>query len=447
MNDTLIAAPSDTQVYFIADSALPLLERRLASIAKAAAKVGAAFAYQINPNRFKDVEIKLSDGKKSFLRQYEVTVTGTRPCYNGWNFRGTIEHTVEGNVLRLVPGVAGVPEAYRENRPCCDHCQVNRVRRDTYIVQHDNGDYRQVGSNCLKDFLGHKNPQEIARLASLWLSFAEAVEGTSNGGSNELGARPRFDLENFLTNVAAVIRVEDRYISRKLARENERLTATACIADDLSGIDHNWHIGSQRHMNDLREKYSITDADRELAKAARAFIIARYSKPVPADCLDSDDDFKDFIMDLNSAREGVSEFEHNMFVVAKGQSVELRTTGIAAYIVQHYRKENGLLPERKAKKPSHHIGTVKNRLRDLTVHVDGIAHIPDTGFGSLDIVRMSTPEGNVVIWKTGSGHDLLEGYDYTIDATVTRHNDYKGTPQTQVNRVTVKTGIVQLQAA
>ena len=33
-----------------------------------------------------------------------------------------------------------------------------RNRRETFIVVHENGDQKMVGSDCIKDFLGHVDP-------------------------------------------------------------------------------------------------------------------------------------------------------------------------------------------------------------------------------------------------------------------------------------------------
>ncbi len=50
----------------------------------------------------------------------------------------------------------------------CDYCKKDWiVRRDTYIVKNDKGEIRQIGSNCLSDFLGHPNPTRIAWLDSV----------------------------------------------------------------------------------------------------------------------------------------------------------------------------------------------------------------------------------------------------------------------------------------
>lgn len=86
---------------------------------------------------------------------YDTTITGEAPCYEGWRFLATLEWISEdGLIVNTVPGVESVNrEGLREG--WCDHCKSQRHRKNTYLVQHtDTGEQRQVGSTCLKDFLG-----------------------------------------------------------------------------------------------------------------------------------------------------------------------------------------------------------------------------------------------------------------------------------------------------
>src|SRR5579885_1648950 len=95
----------------------------------------------------------LPDDPAKKIRFIKLEVDGLIPSQNGWNFVATLVHTDEGNIVRSVPGYT-VPVEFRDKPTWCDHCKCNRVRRDTYIVQHEDGRIMQVGSNCLEDFIG-----------------------------------------------------------------------------------------------------------------------------------------------------------------------------------------------------------------------------------------------------------------------------------------------------
>ena len=126
-----------------------------------------------------EVKAKRDDkGKRTFIIEFTpVTITAAEPKLSGWKFIATIEHTEAGNILRSATERA-LPVEYRTKKNVCDHCKTARRRKDTYVVQHDGfGELRQVGRSCIKDFLGHGNPDEIARyfdnILALWSDLAD----------------------------------------------------------------------------------------------------------------------------------------------------------------------------------------------------------------------------------------------------------------------------------
>jgi len=90
----------------------------------------------------------------------------------------------------------------------------------------------------------------------------------------------------------------------------------------------------------------------------------------------------------------VSDFDHNLKTIASaGSGLLYRNLGIAAYIVEAYRKQLG----NKVGPVSKHIGTEKARLSGLKLIYKGNASF-DGRFGTLFIHRFSTEEN-------GSDHE------------------------------------------
>jgi hypothetical protein len=120
-----------------------------------------------------------------------VTVSGVSPRLNGWQFIGAIdvmsdeENNFVGNLLRSIPGVE-MPETFRTERMHCDHCNLWKNWKSTFIVRHDDGTHKQVGRQCLKDFTGHKSPEMLVRLAELLMNvgklFSDAEDDEWEGG-------------------------------------------------------------------------------------------------------------------------------------------------------------------------------------------------------------------------------------------------------------------------
>ena len=102
-----------------------------------------------------------------------VEVTGPQPIIKGWNFLATIQHSKNGNVIRRINSEVEVDTTiYRSATVKCDHCNTDRRRNDTYLVQNVKGELKQVGKSCLKDFVGgHKTAEFFANLANIFNDF------------------------------------------------------------------------------------------------------------------------------------------------------------------------------------------------------------------------------------------------------------------------------------
>jgi hypothetical protein len=122
------------------------------------------------PVEHKDPETKLVVSVSYIV---EIELIGATPKFGGWTLAATLEHTPEGNIIRKVPSVVIDLMPFKDCKPNCDHCKFIRNRKDTYLVLHDTGRVKQVGHDCIADFLGHKNPQQLAAMAELLFSAGE----------------------------------------------------------------------------------------------------------------------------------------------------------------------------------------------------------------------------------------------------------------------------------
>lgn len=435
-------------IYHIPEGNIPEFEKRMARLVKAATKVNSRLEYLVDRTSFQDKEYTVEvEGKpeKRYCRCIKVTVDGDKPKIAGWTFIGTLEHTEEGNVLRLVPDQT-CPESYRTAEPFCEHCRLQRTRKDTYVVHHDNGEFKQVGRNCLKDFLGHENPQWLAQLAEIWIKLNDlcdlAEDETWLGGGGNYITKERYDLLMYLSFVCAVIRVDKRFITRKQAQEWDK-DPTSYIAQRAMLPSRN------RHDMDHAVTYAPIDDDKQLAEAARNWTLRQYGVGImDAGEAASVQDVQDSLLDsLSGLPEGLSDFDHNMIVVAKGESVERRTFGIAAYLVQNYRIKNNLIVStRKTYPASNYVGAVKDRMRDVEVEVEAVKTWNSEQFGECSLFKLRDPSGNLIVWKTynvGIENSMVEGHKYVIDATVKKHAEFRGEKQTVVSRLAVKLGAVK----
>lgn len=148
-----------------------------------------------------------------------VKVFGETPKLAGWEFIGVIVPMGVGNILKIV-GNEEVPEAYRTAEPKCDHCKTIRRRNETYLVRHESGEWKQVGSTCIEDFLGGLSVEAVAGALEMILG----VIGRCLSDEDEIGgcmSSPwQVGVEDFLALAASFIR-EGGYVKSGDIRDRE----------------------------------------------------------------------------------------------------------------------------------------------------------------------------------------------------------------------------------
>ena len=203
----------------------------------------------------------------------DVTIIADRPALAGWDFLAVVEPLDGGNLIRQVPGAAvvdGELSPWRTGAIGCDHCEAARRRSETFIVRADGSDpvipagtYRQVGRNCLAQFLGGKSAAAI--LAALaWPDVVRDCAGDDEDGFSGGRAISVLDPVAYLAWVAGVIR-EDGWVSRGTARDSgEGKRATADMATRLYFPAR---TGDNDHAADSRR---CMPTEVEIARAAAA---------------------------------------------------------------------------------------------------------------------------------------------------------------------------------
>jgi hypothetical protein len=357
-------------------------------------------------------------------RYYSVEIEGQDPVLAGWRFAATLQHLPPSEeadalvIVRNVPGVA-VPEKYREADPLdCDHCHLRIWRRDTYLLEHvESGTFRQVGSTCIGDFLGHADPHALAQLAELlaeagrWASAAEDSDESIGGG--EGGGCPRYlVLEEYLSYAALAVR-ECGWVSRRNSDGGFR-RATADTALDCMFPPKGIPADELRHR---------TDEDLALAKEAAEWAASLYHE---------------------GDRSQLDDYLANVAALGASGLMGWRNAGLAASIIPAWKREKARRLEREELAGSQHVGTVGKRqefLGRLTFTL-GL----DTYYGVSTLCKFVSPEGNVLVWfasgdspaagKDADGFDrpVAVGCCYRIKATVKKHDERDGIKQTVITR-------------
>lgn len=421
---------TETKNFSIPEGNLAELTEKLAKLNKKAAKLGLA-PITLTVGTYEDKSFRLNDigclvahpEGSTIIRFFNVEVTGALPRLAGYEFVATLQHlSLEDgtavNMLRTVPSFeAALPEEFRSSSPeRCDHCKkAIKTRKDTYIVRHtESGVFMQVGRTCTQDFLGGKDPHEVAaQLSYLFQALSMAGEFEEGFGGGYSG-QTRTGTDTFLAAVATMVRTEG-WLSKTAARERYDSTerATACRADSFLTPPRS--AQAQADWRKWHSEVSITQADKDLAETARSYVL-----------------------ETLGAQAERSDYEHNLWVAVQQSSLEPRMLGIAASAINFYKKAVEQAAERAQTQVSNYIGTEGERLKGLVVTVLSL-RVTEGFYGTTFIYKMADSQGNKLTWFASSNQNLTDGQEVMMDGTVKKHEEYKGTKGTVLTRCTVYT--------
>jgi hypothetical protein len=324
---------STAREFRIPEYNLSKLQERIGKLNESALKLGCS------PILLKVVGTEEIKDPDTFIisRYYKVTVQGEAPKLKGWSFVATLTHAPEGNIIRTAPNET-IPQSYYTAKPVCDYCKKDWIlRRDTYIIKDEKGNYRQIGSNCLSDFLGHPDPQRYASFAEALAYLPKEIE-QFEGSEGGMGPTfSRMSTEDYLAYVAATI---DKFgwTSRKDVYEHKAPIATA---------DEAYEQITSRTLKPS-ERVTIEPKHRKEAKAAIAYISANV---VPD-----------------------NEYLHNLKTFAGNPAFTIKEgMGTVASILPFFRREQEKLVKKQQQavigQGSNFVGEIGERLYDIPVTV------------------------------------------------------------------------------
>lgn len=337
-----------------------------------------------------------------------VTVTGATVKISGYKMVAVVDHISGGitddgrplNLIKVVPGYNDYIDytPFRHAAECyCDHCMTTRQRNETFVLVDENMNSIRIGRNCLKDFIGHSPAAIVARMDVI-LGVTNAIEESFSYGA------ALYSIRDFLRYVSASINAYG-WTSRREARENDEKHATADFA----------FAQMTNPAERLLTNEVLQQQDETVEKALE------WIREKDVDLIDND-------------------YMYNLFVACKYDTLKTGLDGIIASLIPAYQREMTKNEERKLKDSqfaeSEFLGNVKER-RDFDVTFLG-SNFVDGMYGVVEIVRM-TDGKNLIIWFASSKHEMEQGKQYRVKATVKKHNSYGPSEikQTVVNRLKV----------
>lgn len=374
-------------IYTIHEDNMPRLVKKLKVIENKCVKHNCSFKFEEVGEAFKDQTI---DDRTVTQRYVLVDVEGEYKIAD-WEFIGTIDHTEEGNIVRVINTGVFLPPRYYVAEPVCEHCHSRHKRVKTFIVRNvTSGEFKQVGSSCLAGYTHGLNAEAVARYLSYFDELAKFDKQPSTGSTGF--AREYIQIVPFLSLVSQCV--------KKYGYHNS-----------YSQIPTSRRAVSLYHGEDV-------DPDIDTEKAVKeAEEIISWVKST------EDDETKQ------------NEYFLNLRVACRRLYVSNNHTGLVASAVIAYTKEQ----ERKANEAkraeeaakSEHIGNIGDKI-EFDVAEAKILTSVETQFGYTNLIQFKDMKGNIYTWWTSTFVDI--DHIIKIKGTVKGHDTYKGIKQTQLTR-------------
>jgi hypothetical protein len=333
--------------------------------------------------KLEEVRVKIEDYSVQMIK---VLVEGETPKYQGWSFIALIDSSEGMSIIKGTPGEE-VPEEYRNKGTICEHCNHKRFRNKVFILKHDSEEYKQVGSTCVKDFLGGDSPQDIAKYYEATLELLDSFATDPDFDSCPKTAF-LFDTKRILAITDAMIK-KYGWISRKKAEE----TFTLSTAD---GVIEYVFKGKPR----------IEISEDNIKEAEKALVWCQ----------------------TLAENKKMTDYEYNILQLSQKENVSTNNFGFLCSIIPTYRRATAIKEDGKD-----FVGEIKKRY-NFKVVVFNVSYV-EGYYGLKTIVKMKTEDGNILTWFATNNPTVEVGKDYNIAATIKNHNVFNGSKETIVTRV------------
>lgn len=364
---------------------------------------------------------------------YPVEVEGPLFQIKGWTFAARVEHGddhSELNLIKAAPWVEKVPVRYRKtDSSLCEHCNQHRRRNDTYLISNaETGEWKQVGSTCLKDFLQVASPDAFLFWGYLFEAIGDEVDRLEDEHRGSGPARSTHFEKTRVADVAAAWIRRNGYVSVKASTSDTDKTPT--VMEVMKVLDRDAlraialadlkHLPASQRDNaceqiqrdyDLAERFeaSITAEDRKFAGEALKWM----------------------------ARGNGNEYLVNLRALEDRSVIKNRDMALFVSGFQAYRRELKFEADNAGKK-SEHVGKVNERIELGPLTVKVARRLPDNGFGPSMLYVYEDEERRQFKWFTGSNFDFEVGDRVEGKATVKAHEYYRDLAQTVLTRCSFK---------
>lgn len=376
--------------YTIFANRLNDLQRVFNRYSKKAERAGLSPALKILDEYAKKIDIYENDHanhcqtKAGSILIDVIDIDLTYPLYKigEYTAAAVLDHTTAngsaGNMIYKINQAAEIPTKYRTAPPYCEHCRTAQKRNKTILLQNARGEFKQVGTNCLKEFTG---VNEIDLIQAMQAVNSILIDADTHTGNYSGGESKQVNTADYLAKCIHMIN-KSGYNSN-IKSEAMKPTAPA-----------------------------PTEAEKEAAQAVIEYFRTR----------NFDDEF---LYNIKTQLTHEYTRPHNGFI---------------AYAYEAHRRELEKEERQRQKAAtaaaSSYYGSIGDKLKGVKVTGRIIAGY-ETQWNYIYIYQFTDAKNHIFIWKTSKAIETDDSGNFCgkISGTIKEHNEYNSTKQTVLTRV------------
>lgn len=404
----------EENIYYVYEGHMEDLKKKINRIKNKCMKFGCDFTFEEVGEDFR--EIKMDNGEIFVARYVLIKAEGTA-IINGWEFVSSVEHTEAGNIFSKAMTTVEIPAKYRTTKCICEHCNSNRIRKNTCIIRNiETGEFKQVGNSCLMDFTHGMSASVATWFASIKDVFEEAQEAPVYGST---WFEKNYSTREILQFTAETIRHFGYSKS-----ENDGDSTKQRMQDFFNFLHGNtrwWSDEDKKKVKNLIDQVSFNPDSEEAIKMT------------------------DAALEWISEQPASNDYMHNLKVATSLKYSNSGRFGILVSLFPTFNRELEFQAKKRQEAEqgtlSKHIGQVGDR---LLITVDSVKCLTSwescfDGYNTTItyIWKIVDKEGNVFTWKTSKWLNE-EVPPKSIKGTVKEHKEFRGVLQTELTRCIVQ---------
>ena len=372
--------------YTIPETARENLTKTLEKYAKKAVRYGSSLNYSMSEAFWQNFNARDEHGE--FIGSFPVEVFNLDLEDNGvikcgdYSVLAAIHHMDGGNIVNNFTDRYDVE--WTRIAAKCEHCGTNHDRKMTFIVGDKNGNTKQVGSSCLKDYSGID-----PRMTAMNKEITEIIL------KDYIVEAYYDDDDHLLPKVWNTVSI--------FALAAKRFAEAGYVKSSEDNSNKNWIIA---HADD-----TLTDEEMAAGKA----IVDSLATMSTDEAIENG---------LNDAR-----------LLALQPYCKFSMFGYVAYAPVAFKRFEDKKKAAEKASESRHVGTIGEKWSGKVNDFHLLTHW-DNGFGgTVYLYSFKDEDGNEMVWKASKG--VRAESVSTLTGTVKEHKEYKGKAQTVLTRCKV----------